>query len=611
MIGRRHCTLFLASVVVLALFLGFKCNDCWEMNSEVPVEPILGGSPPVAVAGGPYSVAEGDTVIFDGSGSFDADGDPLEYRWDYENDNVFDTNWSADPKSSHIWHDDYSGYAKLQARSSGGNESVNITGPPIATSAVGGGEARGQSFISTTDTLVGVGINVARNWGMPDDFLHVGIRSNLTGPDLVEGTVDPSTLPLTDPFWVELDLPDIPVVQGETYYIVLTSEPSNNSGIYHVWATWDNYSGGIAYGSMVGLGWVEDPMFDFLIAIYGEGFQYSSDIAEVSVSNKVPAIDIESSHGQENLPIVLEGTITDPGSDDVMFTIDWGDGTSEKRTYFNNGVGPDPPNSSSGIHPFMVHVNTTHTYGDNGYYEVTITATDDDGGVTVHQVTVTVSNVAPTAGVIGYYLNASFTFRITGEKWHNVEIYLYEDGTEVGYASITRYPGSPNEQMADFGEFSIDFSKTYSAVAYYTPEDDPVNGQIWGATPAWVILEYEDGEERIHHTFNVRHEDTWTWVIDDFSPYFLGHNITFMATASDPGSDDLTFSWDWGDGKSTEHIYYNDGVGPDPYPSPEVNPTTVTDTARHGYALAGTYTITLTVTDDDGGVTSCSLNLTL
>ncbi len=585
---------------------GAKDSD----NCMITVLP--GNSPPIADANGPYYGYEGSPITLDASGSFDADGDSLEYRWDYENDNVYDTNWSADPKSSKTWHDDHSGYAKLQVRSPGGNEILNITGPPIATSAVGGGEERGQSFVSTTDAIMGVGLNVARNWGMPNDFLHVAIRSNLTGPDLVNGTIDPSTLPLRDPFWVELDLPDIPVVQGETYYIVLTSEPSNNSGVYHLWATWDNYTGGSAYARMAGSGWIESPLFDFLFAIHGEGFQYSSDTAEVSVSNVEPTIGVAGSYfGQENLPISLEGTITDPGSDDVMFTIDWGDGTSETRTYFNNGVGPDPPNSSSGIHPFMVRVNTTHTYGDDGIFLVIITARDDDQGLSGAQTTVVVGNVPPTVSVFSYSLNVSFSFRMAGEKWHNVEIHLYEDTTEVGYGNITRYPGNPNEQMVALGEFSIDFSKTYSAIAYYTPEDDPINGQIWGATPAWVILEYEDGEERIHHTFNVRHEDTWTWEIDDFSPYFLGHNITFTATASDPGSDDLTFSWDWGDGTLTEHIYYNDGVSPDPYPSPDVNPISVEDTAAHSYASTGTYTITLTVLDDDGGSVGISLSLTI
>jgi hypothetical protein len=163
--------------------------------------------------------------------------------------------------------------------------------------------------------------------------------------------------------------------------------------------------------------------------------------------------------------------------------------------------------------------------------------------------------------------------------------------------------------MVAFGSVSIDLSSTYSAIAYYTPEDDPINGQIQGATPAWVIIQYQDGEERIHHTFNVNHQHTWTWEIEDFSPYFLGHNITFVATASDPGSDDLIFTWDWGDGNVTDHTHYNDGVGPDPYPSPDVNPITAMDKAEHAYSVSGSYTVTLTVTDDDGGSVTWTLTL--
>lgn len=250
----------------------------------------------------------------------------------------------------------------------------------------------------------------------------------------------------------------------------------------------------------------------------------------------------------------------------------------------------------------------THAWGDD-YSGLVYLEVSDGNDTDVDSASVSVQNVNPTVGPIDYTLNISFAFRIAGEKWHNVEVYLFVDSAEIGYANITRYPGSPNEQMAVLANVSVNLSRDYSMIAYYTPLDDPINGEVWGADPAWLILRSGDGESRAPHTFNVRHEETWIWHLQNVSLLFLGHNITFTATAHDPGSDDLLFSWNWGDGDSTVNVHYNDGVGPDPPESPEINPIEATDKALHSYSLPGAYTIVLTVVDDDGGTSASSLTL--
>jgi hypothetical protein len=192
-------------------------------------------------------------------------------------------------------------------------------------------------------------------------------------------------------------------------------------------------------------------------------------------------------------------------------------------------------------------------------------------------------------------------------------MYILEDGAEIGYAEVVRFPGSPDDQSKTLFDVKCNVTHVISVKVLYTPLNDKVNGQPNGATPCWVNISFDDGGyNRTHHTFNVRHSDTWIWEFG-VNKFFLNHEMTFEADGSDVGSDDLTFTWDWDDGTSDAvTTYYNDGVGPDPYPSPEgTYPFLAADVAKHTFTVSGSYNIILTVSDDDGGTSSIGLPISL
>ena len=117
---------------------------------------------------------------------------------------------------------------------------------------------------------------------------------------------------------------------------------------------------------------------------------------------------------------------------------------------------------------------------------------------------------------IAVHLDVSILLRVAGEKWHDVEVRLYEEDREIASANVTRYPGNPDSQTVNVANVTLDPSRNYSAVVYYTPDDDPRNGREWGATPAWIILTCDSEEvARLHHTFNVKRPKTWEWRVDD------------------------------------------------------------------------------------------------
>jgi hypothetical protein len=317
----------------------------------------------------------------------------------------------------------------------------------------------------------------------------------------------------------------------------------------------------------------------------------------------------------EGLPLEINATCTDPGSDDLTFIWEFELGPELTNIYYNDGIGPDIYPSPGGTFPFLITDLAKHIYGDNGVFNVTLTVEDDDGGVNVYITNIIVHNVAPTIVNIDAFMYVNFTLWVAGEKYHTVNITLFEDDEKIWDARVTRQPGNPDELAVSLTEYKINLECSYRAFVDYLPNVPRVNGNVWGANPVWIILEFQDGTtEKLHHTFNVKksYRDSGHW--NHIDPWKVNltriihkHNITFEATATDPGSDDIIFNWDFGDGGiAGPNTYFNNDLSPDPFPSPEINPINASDFMKYSYTVSGSYIVTLIVRDDDNGVTTVS-----
>jgi hypothetical protein len=320
-----------------------------------------------------------------------------------------------------------------------------------------------------------------------------------------------------------------------------------------------------------------------------DGLATDNDTATVSIANVPPAVATPStpSPSDEGDAITASATFTDPaGAGDSPFTctVDYGDGGG----------------AAAGTVAGFTCTGASHAYDDDGSYTVEVCVTDKDGGGDCQSTTHVVANVPPSV---------------------DTPVAAPEPSDEGAAATVSADFSDPG---ADDGPFTctIDYGVGDGAVSATVAGTTCSGSSTWGDDGGYTIevcVTDKDGgtgcNSAVHDVANVDPDvalDTSGATSFPGGDAFLGSQgdaQSHDADGDDPGSDDLTFDWDFGfTGSAVSTVYFNDTGNPsgsaDPFPSPGGTfPFAATDSASVTFSAPGLYTVRVDLTDDDGGTT--------
>ena len=293
--------------------------------------------------------------------------------------------------------------------------------------------------------------------------------------------------------------------------------------------------------------------------------------------------------GDEGSAVAFDGSgSTDPSGGDLTFEWDFGDGTT--------GTGPKP----------------RHTYVDDGEYTVTLTVTGGLGLSGSAQTTASIGNVAPTVTIDPAQVTSideGGTVTVTA-GFSDPGILDEPFAAEVDWGVPAGQEGQAGEvttTVTDPGGAGEPLQGVVTATYTYGDDDDG------GGYPVTVTVTDEDGGSgsdgfdlsvgNVGPTVGITSQLP---TIDGVPTVVgrVGEPITIEGLVEDPGSDDLTITWDLGDGTTPVRESLVNPPDADPLPSPTVQPRSVPDSVSHTYDRPCTYEATVTVTDDDTGTSA-------
>lgn len=342
----------------------------------------------------------------------------------------------------------------------------------------------------------------------------------------------------------------------------------------------------------------------------------------IGVENVAPVVSAGPAQTvAEGAVLTLNWTFSDPGFDTASTkesfsaTINWGDGAAEPAQEITLVKTP----GGAGILSAGT-VTASHAYGRYGSYTVEACLTDDDhntravplvNGQGCRTVTVTVSNVAPqvNAGPDRTWIEGA-QFTLNPAQF-----------SDAGYANQFT-------ATVDWGDGATALPLEITLATSGGGEGRSVNGTVqavhkYGDNGAYTITVcVSDGQAVACDTMIATILNLNPNLAEAFlqsATTFLGGDKAFLGqvgaqqvyqtSATDPGSDDLTFAWSFlPDTTSQSKTYFNNGTGPDGRPSSlGTFPYSATDPARVTFRAPGVYNVRVGVTDDDSGQDSVAL----
>jgi hypothetical protein len=240
--------------------------------------------------------------------------------------------------------------------------------------------------------------------------------------------------------------------------------------------------------------------------------------------------------------------------------------------------------------------------GQDGTYPIKVKVTNGDGFSSTASTTVTVNNVTPTVTTLSTNTPqpenspVTATIVVTDPGWLDSPTATIDWGDGKGASPLS---GVLANGVPPSATLTASPSHTYGDNGTFTLTICPSDEAPGACSNTTIVV------TNVNPTATI--DKTGAIVVNGVAT-FIGHSGTpmpFKGNSTDPGSDDLTLTWNWGD--STPDVttsYLNDPInfpGGDPFPSPTINPRDVTDSHSHTFTMACYRTVTFSALDDDAG----------